>query len=120
MKNSTINRRSVLRVLLGVYLFPLYLVVFSLSVPPHDLTLCGLLSVLAGIGFVVARRESRAWRLIWLGALLTSVLFGILEMVAGQRTERQRSLHESNHPARAMDLPIASPAGFVASSASRE
>jgi hypothetical protein len=104
----TFNKRSLLRVLLGVYLFPLYLVVFSLSVPPGDLPLCGLMFALPGVGFMLAHRESRAWRLIWLSALVVSVLCGILEAVAGQRSARQRSHHESSlaNPALAVDAPI--------------
>jgi hypothetical protein len=108
MQRIAINKQSVLRVLLGVYLFPLFLVVFSLSVPPGDLPLCGLMFVLAGFGLVLARRESRAWRVIWLSALIVSVLCGVLEVVAGQRIARQRSRRESNlaNPARAVDAPI--------------
>jgi hypothetical protein len=115
MNKITINKRSVLRVLLGVYLFPLYLVVFSLSVPPRDLPLCGLMFTLAGVGYVLARRESRAWRLIWFSALVLSLLCGVLQVVAGQRIARQRSHHESNsaNPARAVDAPIASLFAFA-------
>jgi 4-amino-4-deoxy-L-arabinose transferase-like glycosyltransferase len=105
MNKITINKRSVLRVLLGVYLFPLYLVVFSLSVPPNDLPICGLMFALAGVGYMLARRESRAWRLIWVIALAISVLCGVLEVVAGQRIARRRSHHESNlaNPRSALD-----------------
>ena len=108
MQRIAINKQSVLRVLLGVYVFPLFLVVFSLSVPPADLPLCGLMFGLAGVGFILARRESRAWRLIWLSALIVSVLCGVLEVMAGQRTARQRSRHQSSlaNPARAVDAPI--------------
>jgi hypothetical protein len=109
MNKLAINKRSLLRVLLGVYLFPLYLVVFSLSVPPRDLPLCGLMFALSGFGFVLARRETRAWRLIWLSAFVISVLCGVLEVVAGQRIARQRSHHQSNlaNPPRAVDAPVA-------------
>jgi len=64
--------------------------------------------ILAGIGFMLARRQSRAWRLIWLSALIVSVLCGVLEVVAGHRIARQRARHESSlaHPARAVDAPI--------------
>jgi hypothetical protein len=96
MQKIAINKQSLLRVLLGVYMFPLFLVVFSLSVPPGDLPLCGLMFVLAGFGFILARRESRAWRLIWLSALILSLLCGALELVAGQRIARQRSHHEAS------------------------
>ena len=96
MQRVSISKLSLLRILLGVYLFPLSLVVFSLSVPPGDLPLCGLMFVLAGVGFMLARRERRAWRLIWLSALIVSVLCGVLEVMAGQRIARQRSHHESS------------------------
>jgi hypothetical protein len=88
-----LNRRSLLRVLLGIYLFPLSLVCLSLSVPPADLPLCGLLFVLAVVGFALARRESRAWRFIWIGALIVALVFGVLEVVAGRRIAHQRSEH---------------------------
>jgi len=102
MNKITINNRSVLRVLLGVYLLPIYLVVFSLSVPPNDLPICGLMFALAGVGYMLARRESRAWRLIWGSALAISVLCGVLEVVAGQRVARQRLQHQTaNEPYRA-------------------
>jgi 4-amino-4-deoxy-L-arabinose transferase-like glycosyltransferase len=93
MKKITINKRSLLRILIGVYLFPLFLVCFSLSVPPGDLPLCGLMFVLAGFGFMLARRESRTWRLVWLIALMLSLLCGALEMVAGRRIAHQRLEH---------------------------
>ena len=105
MNKITITNRSVLRVLLGVYLLPLYLVVFSLSVPPGDLLLCGLMFILAGVGYVLARRGSRAWRLIWFSALLLSLLCAVFQFVACQRIARPRSHHESilANPARAAD-----------------
>ena len=108
MHKIAINKQSLLRILIGVYLFPLSLVCFSLSVPPGDLPLCGLMFVLAGFGFILARQESRAWRLIWLSALIVSVVCGVLEVVAGQRIAGQRSHHESRkaNPARAVDAPI--------------
>jgi hypothetical protein len=96
MQKVTINKLSLLRILVGVYLFPLYLVVFSLSVPPADLPLCGLMFVLAGAGFLLARHESRAWRLVWVLALVASVLCGVLQVVAGHRIARQRSHHQSS------------------------
>ena len=96
MQKLTINKRSWLRVLLGVYFFPLYLVIFSLSVPPADLPLCGLMFVLSAFGLVLARRYSRAWRVIWISALIMSILCGVLEVVAGQRIARQRSKHDSS------------------------
>jgi 4-amino-4-deoxy-L-arabinose transferase-like glycosyltransferase len=110
MNKIIISKRTILRVLLGVFLFPLSLVVFSLSVPPGDLPLCGLMFALAAFGLVLARRESRAWRLIWLCALVISVLCGVLEVVAGQRIVRQRSQAQSSlaNPARPADAPVAS------------
>jgi hypothetical protein len=112
MHKIAINKQSLLRILIGVYLFPLSLVCFSLSVPPGDLPLCGLMFVLAGFGFTLARRESRAWRLVWLSALILSVLCGALEVVAGQRIAHQRSHHESSvkrkpaNPAAAATVPL--------------
>ncbi|MGD0413063.1 MAG: hypothetical protein ABSC18_15335 [Verrucomicrobiota bacterium] len=96
MKKLNINKRSLLRVLLGVYLFPLYLVVFSLSVPPADLPLCGLMFVLSVLGLVLARRDIRAWRVVWTGALITSIIFAVLEIIAGQNIAHQRSKHDSS------------------------
>ncbi len=96
MQKLAINKRSLLRVVLGVYLFPLYLVCFSLSVPPADLPLCGLMFVLAAFGLVLARRESRAWRVVWTIALIVSILGGVLEIIAGQHIARQRSKHDSS------------------------
>jgi hypothetical protein len=96
MQNLTINKRSLLRVLLGVYLFPLALVIFSLSVPPADLPLCGLMFALAAFGLFLARRESRTWRVVWTSALVVSILCGVLEIVAGQRIAQQRSKHDSS------------------------
>jgi hypothetical protein len=91
MQKIIFNKRSCLRVLAGVYLLPLFLVCFSLSVPPADLPLCGLMLALAAAGLVLARHESRAWRTIWTIALILSILGGILQIVAGQRLARQRS-----------------------------
>jgi hypothetical protein len=85
MKKLTINRRSWLRVLAGVYLFPLYLVCFSLSVPPADLPLCGLMFGIAILGWILSRRETRTWRVIWMSALIVSVVLGALQIIAGQR-----------------------------------
>jgi hypothetical protein len=96
MQKLTINKKSVLRVLMGVYLLPLFLVIGSLSVPPADLPLCGLMFGLAVFGLVLARRESRAWRVIWTSALVVSILCGVLEIVAGQRIAQQRSKHDSS------------------------
>jgi 4-amino-4-deoxy-L-arabinose transferase-like glycosyltransferase len=96
MQKLTINKRSLLRILLGVYLFPLYLVCFSLSVPPADLPLCGLMFVMAAFGLILARRESRAWRVVWTIALIVSILFGVLEIIAGQHMARQRSKPDSS------------------------
>jgi len=109
MQKVTLSKPSLLRILLGVYVFPLSLVVFSLSVPPGDLPLCGLMLILALLGLMLAWRESRAWRLIWISALILSVLCGGLEIVAGQRISRQRSRQRSSaaNPAGAVDAPIA-------------
>ena len=89
----TFDRRSVLHILVGVYLFPLYLVCFSLSVPPADLPLCGLLLVLAVVGYILARRESRRWRIFWIAALIFASVSGVLEIVAGRHIAQQRQEH---------------------------
>ena len=96
MQKLTINRKSVLRVLMGIYFFPLYLVICSLSVPPADLPLCGLMFAIAAFGLVLARRESRAWRVVWTIALIVSILCGVLEIIAGQHIARQHSKHDSS------------------------
>ena len=96
MQKLAINKQSWLRVLFGVYLFPLSLVCFSLSVPPADLPLCALMFVLASVGLFLARGESRAWRVIWTSALIVSIVCAVLEVVAGQRIARQSSKHESS------------------------
>jgi len=89
----TLDRRSILRILLGIYLFPFSLVCFSLSVPPADLPLCGLLFLLAVAGFIVARREGRAWQILWIAALLFALLSGVLQVVARNRIAHQLSAH---------------------------
>src|SRR3954462_3140074 len=93
VRKPTLDKRSFLRILVGVYLFPLFLICFSLSVPPADLPLCGLLFVLAVIGIILARRERRAWRLFWTGALIVALLLAVLEVIAGWRIARHRSDH---------------------------
>jgi hypothetical protein len=82
--------------MLGVYLFPLYLVIFSLSGPPADLPLCGLMFIPALFGLVLARRESRAWRIVWAVALTAAIIFGVLEIIAGRNIAHQRSQHDSS------------------------
>jgi hypothetical protein len=74
---------------MGIYLFPFYLVTFSLSVPPSDLPLCGLMFATSACGFALARRESRNWRIVWICALIVSFIFGVLEVVAGHNLARQ-------------------------------
>jgi hypothetical protein len=96
MQKLIINRRFFLRMLLVVYLFLFFLVSFSLSVPPADLPVCGLTFVVAALGLVLARRESRAWRVIWTIALIFSILRGVLEVVAGNHIAHQRSKSASN------------------------
>jgi hypothetical protein len=95
MQKLTINKRSWLRVLLGVYAFPLLLVCSSLSVPPADLPLCGLMFLLAALGFVLGWRESRTRRVIWASAVIGALVCGALEVAAGNRITRQRSGHGS-------------------------
>ena len=82
MQKPALNRQSLLRILAGVYLFPLYLVCFSLGVPPSDLPLCALLFALAVFGLVLARKESRVWGLFWGGALVVSVAFATFQIAA--------------------------------------
>lgn len=110
MQKATLSKPSLMRMLLGVYVFPLLLVVFSLSVPPGDLPLCGLMLILAVVGLFLARRESRAWRLIWMSALAVSVLCAGLEIVAGQRIAHQRSQQKPSaaNPASSVDAPLTS------------
>ena len=96
MQKHNFDRQSWLRILFGVYLFPLYLVCFSLAVPPGDLPLCGLMFAFAAVGLGLARQESRNWRLIWTTALMVSVLCGALEFVAGKRIAQQRSKNKSS------------------------
>ena len=91
MNNPVLNRRSLSRILFGVYLLPLFLVCFSLSVPPADLPLCGLMFALAVGGLILVRRDTRFWRVVWTTALIASVLFGVLELVAGKRIAHQFS-----------------------------
>ncbi len=98
MNNSTFSKRSLSRILFGVYLFPLLLVLTSLSIPPADLPLCGLMFGLAVVGLFVSRHDSRIWRIIWVGALIASVMFGVLELVAGERIAHGRSHSESATP----------------------
>lgn len=93
VRKPSLDKRSFLRILIGVYLFLLFLICFSLSVPPADLPLCGLLLVLAVLGIILARRERRAWRLFWTGALILALLFAVLEVIGGWRIARQRSDH---------------------------
>ena len=96
IQKVTLNKRPLLLVLAAVYLFPLFLLAFSLSVPPADFPLFGSMFVLAVLGLLLARREGRAWRLIWTGALIVSVLCGVLEVLAGKRIAQQRSKNESS------------------------
>lgn len=91
VRKLTLDKRSFLRVLVGVYLILLFLICFDLSVPPADLPFSGLLFVLAVIGIVLARRERRAWRLFWTGALILALAFPVLEVIAGWRIAKQRS-----------------------------
>ena len=74
----------------GVYLFPLWLVVFSLGVPPSDFPLCVLMFILALLGLALARHESRAWRAIWTAGLVIAIVCGAFEVVAAKRIAARR------------------------------
>lgn len=106
MHKFTINKRTCLRVLLVAYFFPLSLFWFSLSVPPADLPLCGLMFAWAVLGLILARGESRTWRAIWLSALILSILGGALEFVAGKRIAHQHADNSSSKEAILSDPPI--------------
>ena len=68
-----------------LFLFLLALVCFSLSVPPGDLFLFGVMLAIAAAGTTLCLNENRKWRLLWAIAIAISVLGGILEIVAGKR-----------------------------------
>jgi hypothetical protein len=89
-------RLSTLRVLAGVLVLPLYLVVSSLSVPPNDLPLYGIIFLLAICGLAVAHKEDRGWRIFRGIVLVLSVAFGTLEVLAGKRIARLRSVPPSS------------------------
>ncbi len=91
MKKPPSYTQFLLPVLLACYLVPCLLVVGSLSVPPADLPICGLMFVVAVAGLVLAWRYTRVWRLIWVGALAASLLLGTLEIVAGSRLSHRRT-----------------------------
>jgi hypothetical protein len=96
MHKPIINKRFLLQMLLVIYLFVFFLVCSSLSVPPADLPLCVLTFVIGALGLVLARRESRAWRMIWTIALIFAVLRGALEVVADNRIAHQHSKNASS------------------------
>ena len=98
MHRIVISRKSILRGLLGVYLFPLWLVVFSLSVPPADFPLCVMMFVLAVLGLTLARKENRAWRAIWTVGVVIAIVAGVLQIVAGRRVAAR--LHSEKQSAR--------------------
>jgi hypothetical protein len=50
---------------------------------------------LAVVGLFMSRHDSRIWRIIWVGALMASILFGALRVVAGYRIAHRRSHSES-------------------------
>jgi uncharacterized membrane protein YsdA (DUF1294 family) len=88
-------KRSILRVLAGVFLLLLVLTGFSLSVPPADFLLFISMLVIAVLGLALSVKESKKWRLAWTVALIISLLGGALEIIAGKRLVRQRSKNES-------------------------
>jgi len=63
--------------------------------------------VLAALGLFLAHRENRSWRLIWISALIISIVCGALEMIAGHRIARQHSKNETRPglPARVAGKP---------------
>jgi uncharacterized membrane protein YjjB (DUF3815 family) len=89
-------KRSLLRILLVVYLFPLVLVCGSLSVPPRDLLLFALMFAVAVAGTILSFKESRKWRAVWTAALVVALLGGALELFAGKRIARERSNNENS------------------------
>jgi hypothetical protein len=89
------NQHRTLRVLLVMYLISLSIAGTSLSVPPADLPICEWMFILSSFGLYLARRETRAWRVIWTSALIASVLCGALEVIAGQLIAHHRSKSDS-------------------------
>ena len=84
-------KSATLKVLLIVYLFIFLLVCFSLSVPPAEMPLFVLMFCIAAIGIAISFRESRRWRIIWIIALVISILGGTLDVIAGKRIAREKS-----------------------------
>ena len=89
-------KQSVLRILLGVFLFLVVLTTFSLSVPPGDFSLFVAMFVIACVGLGLSLPESRSWRAVWTVALVAAFLGGALESIAGKRIAQQRSKNESS------------------------
>jgi len=89
-------KSAILKILLIVYLFTFLVVCFSLSVPPTEMPLFVLMLCFAVIGIAISFRESRHWRIIWIIALVISILGGTLDVVAGKRIAREKSKNEQN------------------------
>ncbi|PWU22113.1 MAG: hypothetical protein C5B50_00245 [Verrucomicrobia bacterium] len=88
-------KRFMIKLLLVIYvLFLLLSGPFSLSVAPADLPLFVAMFCIAVIGLILGLRESKRWRVVWISALLISMLGATLEVVVGKRIARQRLEHK--------------------------
>jgi len=79
-------KRFIIKLLLVIYVF-LFLLAgpISLSVPPADLPVFGLMLGIAVAGLILCRREGRRWKVVWTTGLVISVLGGALEIAEGKR-----------------------------------
>jgi hypothetical protein len=91
MQSLAAKKSSALWILLIFYLFFCSFVFLSLSVPPADFPFCIMMFIIAVVGLAIAWQESRVWRLIWMGALVASIMCGSLELIAGHRIANQLS-----------------------------
>jgi hypothetical protein len=89
------RRKPILRILSGIFLLPLALVCFSLSVPPADLPLLGIMILIGSKGLALSLRHNPKWRWFWSIALAMSVFGAALEIVASKRIASQRSQEEN-------------------------
>ena len=84
------NKQTALRILAGVYLLPMLLTGFSLSVPPADFPLFVFMLAIAAFGLCLTSPESPKWRVAWTVALVIALLGGAFELLAGKRLAQQR------------------------------